>query len=109
VPKEDLTSAVAANSVGVNASRALGPALGGAAIVGLGIVSPFWINAVTNLGVLGALFWWRRPDTSNAVLPAERLGGAIEAGLRYARHSPAMRATLIRAAGFFLFAKDFRR
>jgi MFS family permease len=44
VPKEDLTSAVAANSVGVNISRAIGPALGGAAIAGLGIVSPFWIN-----------------------------------------------------------------
>jgi MFS family permease len=107
VPKEDLTSAVAANSVGVNASRALGPALGGAAIVGLGIVSPFWINAVANLGVLGALLWWRRPNPSNAVLPAERLGGAIEAGLRYARHSPAMRATLIKAAGFFLFAGTY--
>lgn len=107
VPKEDLTSALAANSVGVNVSRALGPALGGAAIVGLGIVSPFWINAVANFGVLGALLWWRRPNASNAVLPAERLGGAIEAGFRYTRHSPAMRATLIRAAGFFLFASTY--
>jgi MFS family permease len=104
VPKEDLTSAVAANSVGLNASRAIGPALGGAAIAGLGIVSPFWINAISNLRVLGALLWWRRPNSSNAVLPAERLSRAIEAGLRYARHSPALRATLIRAAGFFLFA-----
>ena len=107
VLKEDLTSAVAANSVGVNASRAIGPALGGAAIAGLGIVSPFWINAISNFGVLGALLWWRRPNSSNAALPAERLGGAIEAGLRYARHSPALRATLIRAAGFFLFASTY--
>src|SRR6201997_2811103 len=59
VPKENLTSAVAANSVGVNISRALGPALSGAAIAGLSIVSPFWINAISNLGVLGALLWWR--------------------------------------------------
>jgi predicted MFS family arabinose efflux permease len=107
VPREDLTSAVAANSVGVNISRAIGPALGGAAIAGLGIVSPFWINAIFNLGVLGALLWWRRPNSSNTVLPAERLGGAIEAGLRYARHSPALRATLIRAAAFFLFASTY--
>jgi MFS family permease len=106
VPKEDLTSAVAANSVGVNVSRAIGPALGGVAIAGLGIVSPFWINAISNLGVLGALLWWR-PNSSKAVLPAERLGGAITAGLRYARHSPALRATLIRAAGFFLFASAY--
>jgi len=106
VPKEDLTSAVAANSVGVNISRAIGPALGGAAIAGLGIVSPFWINAVSNLGVLGALLWWR-PSSSETTLPAERVGGAIVAGLRYTRHSPALRATLIRAAAFFLFASTY--
>src|SRR5579859_3783285 len=106
VPKDDLTSAVAANSVGVNISRAVGPALGGAAIAGLGIVAPFWINAISNLGVLGALMWWR-PNSSNTVLPAERLGGAVVAGLRYARHSPALRATLIRAAAFFLFASAY--
>jgi MFS family permease len=106
VPKEDLTSAVAANSVGVNISRALGPALGGAAIAGLGIVSPFWINAISNLAVVGALLWWR-PNSSKTALPAERVGGAIEAGLRYARHSPVLRATLIRAAAFFLFASTY--
>src|SRR5580692_1717554 len=107
VPKEDLTSAVAANSVGVNISRALGPALGGAAIAGLGIVSPFWINAISNLAVVGALLWWRPSNASNTALPAERVGGAIEAGLRYARHSPALRATLIRATAFFLFASTY--
>jgi MFS family permease len=106
VPKEDLTSAVAANSVGVNISRAIGPALGGAAIAGFGIVSPFWINAISNLAVLGALLWWR-PKSANTALPAERVGGAIEVGLRYARHSPALRATLIRAAAFFLFASTY--
>jgi MFS family permease len=107
VPKENLTSAVAANSVGVNISRALGPALSGAAIAGLGIVSPFWINAISNLGVLGALSWWRPSISSNTALPAEHVGGAIEAGLRYARHSPALRATLIRAAAFFVFASTY--
>ena len=56
--------------------------------------------------MLGVLLWWR-PNSSNAALPSERLGGAIAAGLRYARHSPALRATLIRAAGFFLFASAY--
>ena len=107
VPKDDLPSAVAANGVGINISRALGPALGGAAIAGLGIVSPFWINAISNLGVLGALLWWRQPNSSNTSLPAERVGGAIVAGLRYARHSPPLRATLIKAAAFFLFASTY--
>jgi len=107
VARSDLASAVAANSVGVNISRALGPALGGAAIASLGIVSPFWINAVSNLGVIGALLWWRPKTPTGTSLPAERFTGAIVAGLRYARHSPALRATLIKATGFFLFASAY--
>jgi MFS family permease len=101
VPREDLTSAVAANGLGVNASRALGPALGGAAIAGLGIVSPFWINAISNLAVIGALAWWRPAVASTSVLPAERFTGAVRAGLRYAANSPALRSTLMRAASAY--------
>jgi predicted MFS family arabinose efflux permease len=107
VPKNDLTSAVAANSVGVNISRALGPALGGVAIASLGILSPFWINAVSNLGVIGSLVWWKPAKATHTSLPAERFSGAVGAGLRYARNSPALRATLIKAAGFFLFASTY--
>jgi MFS family permease/quinol monooxygenase YgiN len=106
VPKDDLPAAVTANSVGVNISRALGPALAGAVIVTLGIVAPFWVNAISNLAVVGVLFWWR-PQTATKVLPAERVGEAIGAGLRYARNSPPLRATMIRAAGFFLFASAY--
>jgi MFS family permease len=107
VPRDDLTAAVAANSVGVNISRALGPALGGATIGAFGIVSPFWVNAISNLGVVGALLWWREAKGQNTLLPAERFGAAVGTGLRYARHSPPLRATLIRAAGFFLFASTY--
>ncbi len=46
---DDLPPAIAANSVGVNISRALGPALGGLMIVALGIAAPFWLNAICNV------------------------------------------------------------
>jgi len=107
VAKEDLPPAIAANSVGVNISRALGPALGGIAIAGLGIAAPFWINAISNLAVVGALVWWREAQASGTSLPAERFGRAISAGLRYARHNRHLRATLVRAVGFFLFASSY--
>ena len=55
VPKEELPSAVSANSVGFNLSRAVGPALAGAIIGPLGIAAPFVINAVSNFGVIGVL------------------------------------------------------
>src|SRR6202040_3347252 len=52
VPGDDLPAGIAANSVGVNISRAIGPAIGGAVIAALGIAAPFWVNAISNLGVV---------------------------------------------------------
>jgi MFS family permease len=107
VPKQDLHPAVAANSVGVNVSRAVGPALAGIMVSRLGIAAPFWFNAISNLGIIGALFWWRPPQTGARHLPVERFGSAIRAGFRHARNNPHLRATLIRGAGFFIFASAY--
>src|SRR5882724_3140910 len=87
VPRQDLHPAVAANSVGVNVSRAVGPALAGVIVAKLGIAAPFWFNAVSNLGIIGALMWWKPPQTDRGGLPTERFGNAIRAGLRYARYT----------------------
>jgi predicted MFS family arabinose efflux permease len=107
VPKQVLTAAVSANSVGINISRALGPALGGVIITGFGIAAPFWLNAVSNLVIIGALLWWRPPPTAPHRLPAERFVSAIVTGFRHARHNRHLRATLTRAVGFFLFASAY--
>jgi len=107
VPKDDLPAGIAANSVGVNISRAVGPALGGAMISAFGIVAPFWANAVSNLGIVGSLLWWRARRKPSSLLPAERFGQAIWTGLRYARHNRHLRSTLVRAVGFFLFASAY--
>jgi MFS family permease len=107
VAKNDLPAAIAINSVGVNISRALGPALGGIIIVALGIAAPFWINAISNVAVIIALLWWRVSKRSSTLLPAEHFGQAVWAGLRYARYNPHLRGTLMRAAGFFLFSSAF--
>jgi predicted MFS family arabinose efflux permease/quinol monooxygenase YgiN len=107
VPRPDLPAAIAANSVGVNISRALGPALGGAVTVAAGIAAPFWINAASNLATVGALVWWRAPPRTGSGLPAERFASAIRIGVRHARHNRALRATLVRAAAFFLFASAY--
>ena len=107
VPKRDLHAAIAANSVGFNVSRAIGPALGGALTAGFGITAPFWINAASNLGINGGLVWWHPPRRGASHLPAERFGRAIRTGLRYARHNRHLRATLLRAVGFFLFASAY--
>src|SRR5580658_5484921 len=46
VPRDELPAAIAANSAGVNVSRAIGPALGGLMISAYGVVAPFWVNAL---------------------------------------------------------------
>ena len=107
VSRQDLAPAITANSVGFNISRAIGPALGGAIIAGFGIAAPFWINTISNLGVVGALWWWRSPQREGERLPAERLANAVVAGLRYARYNRHLRATLMRAVGFFLFGSAY--
>ena len=107
VPKRDLLPAIAANSVGFNISRVIGPALGGALAAAFGIAAPFWINAASNLGVNAGLQWWRPPKRDRGRLPAERFFPAIRTGLRYARHNPHLHATLVRAIGFFVFASAY--
>jgi MFS family permease len=94
VPKEELRSAVALNGVGLNISRAIGPALAGLAIGALGMAAPYWINALSTFAVIAALIWWRPPQPIAQSLPAERFVNAIRSGLRYARYNPDLRGDL---------------
>jgi MFS family permease len=107
VPQPALTSAIAVNSVGVNISRVLGPALTGVIILGFGVAAPFWLDAVSNLGVIAVIFTWCPRGAPRGTLPAERLMGAMRIGLRYVRNNRRMRATLARSLGFFLFASAY--
>ena len=107
VPKQDLPGAVAANSVGINVSRAIGPALGGIIVAAFGIAAPFWLDAVSNIGVIAALIWWRAPKKSDSPLPPEPFGSAVRTGLRYARYNSYLSATLIRTTAFFVFGSAY--
>jgi len=107
VPKPELPGAVALNSLGINISRAVGPAIGGFLVSALGFGPPFWVDACSNAGVIAALFRWRRPARAGASLPRERIGSALRVGLRHARYNPHLSATLIRAAAFFVSASAY--
>lgn len=102
VDKQALPGAIALNSLGVNISRAIGPALGGVIIASAGTPAVFALNALSVMAVLFVLFTWNRPETVH-MLPSEHFFGALKAGYRYTRHSPAMRLVVIRAVGFFIF------
>jgi MFS family permease/quinol monooxygenase YgiN len=107
VPKPELPSAIAANSVGINVSRAVGPALGGLMVVVFGIAAPFWVNAVSNVGVIAALIRWQPAKKGGPRLPPESFGQAMRSGLRHARYNASLRSTLVRTVAFFVFASAY--
>lgn len=102
VPRAQLRSAVALNSLGVNISRALGPALGGLVLTVWGLAPAYALDAASYVVTALALLWWRREVVASQS-PPEQMIGAMRAGLRYAWASPELKRVMLRGAGFFLF------
>jgi MFS family permease len=83
VGPEDLTNAVGLNSVIVNMSRIVGPAIAGLLIWRVGLSLTFLVNAASFVAVLAALFLMRPAELH--LVPRMRAGrGQVRAGLRYA-------------------------
>jgi predicted MFS family arabinose efflux permease len=107
VPRNELSAAISLNSMGINISRAIGPALAGVLIVSLGVASPFLLNAVSILVIIAALIWWKPPEEQPRRLPPEHVLPATLSGIRFAMNNRELQLTMARAAGFFLFASAY--
>lgn len=101
VPRAQLASAVTANALAFNVARSVGPAIGGIVVAAAGAAVAFAINAVSYLGMIATLLWWRPTNVRNT-LPREPLGAAIAAGVRYVRLSPNLLRILARCLLFSL-------
>lgn len=84
VPPEDLPNAVALNSMTVNLTKIMGPALAGLIIAGLGPGACFLINGLSFLVVIWTLHAMRFPPEP-ARPPSPSLGRSILEGLAYVR------------------------
>src|SRR2546425_2861699 len=102
VPPDELPAAVTLSSVSYNLARAVGPALAGLIIAVAGPAAVFLLNAIAFLYVIIVLFRWH-PAPHRAVLPAERLIGAMRTGVRFVQNSPEMQTVLIRTFFFIVF------
>ncbi|TCK30861.1 putative MFS family arabinose efflux permease [Ancylobacter aquaticus] len=103
VPRGELKSAVALNSLGINIARSIGPAVGGLLLAAFGAAVTYGADVASYVFVIAALLWWKRPVATQDEL-SEHFGGAFRAGLRYARSSRELHVVLLRAAVFFAFA-----
>lgn len=101
VPRAQLASAVTANALAFNVARSVGPAIGGIIVAVAGAAVAFAINAVSYVGMIATLLWWRPAQVRNP-LPREPLGAAIAAGVRYVRLSPNLLRILARCLLFSL-------
>lgn len=109
VGRRELPNAVALNSSLFNASRIMGPGIGGLIIASTGVGICFLINAASFLAVLGGLLMMR-PEELHPVARAERgdtLVHAIGDGLRYVRRTPETRMILIMLLVVATFGVNF--
>ncbi len=87
VRREDLTPAVAINSIIFNTARFIGPAIAGVVIAAFGLSVAFAINAVSFLATIVALAVIRIPATEHVSKHRMTVMGDLLLGLRYtARH-----------------------
>jgi predicted MFS family arabinose efflux permease len=87
-------------------TRVLGGALAGLMIHTFGLWSPFFLDAVSYVGVIVALLAMRT-DELHAQRKAEREPGLVRAGLRYIWSSQALRVPLVVMLLVYLFTFNF--
>lgn len=69
----------------------------------LGVATTYLFDVASDLLVIAALLWWKRKAAADDVL-REHFGGALRAGLRFARASRPLRQVLLLAFLFFALA-----
>ena len=105
VRPDDLQSAIALNAIGINVSRAIGPAIAGVLVAFVGAWLVFVLNALSYIAIIAVLLQWRR-EHKKSTLPAERFVSAIRVGMRFVMHTRALQIVLVRGAAFFVFASS---
>jgi MFS family permease len=95
VPKEDLSNAVALNSVAFNVTKVIGPAVGGWLISLFGTGGNFLVQGCAYIAVLASVWRMNVPPVERREGKQESVWENLVGGLSYARRSPALFALLI--------------
>jgi len=105
VPRADLPSAIGLNSSAFNAARIVGPSLAGFLVATVGEGLCFLLNSLSFLAVLACLLAIRVTTKINTA--QQSMTAFLTEGLRYARHTPHVRAVLALIAVLSLTAMPY--
>jgi MFS family permease len=103
VSRVEVPRAVALNAVAFNVARAVGPALAGGLAAWVGSGSTLLAGALFFVLMLVAVRGWKKRDLALPGVP-ETLFSGVQSGMRYVRHTPAMRSLVIRNVNFSICA-----
>lgn len=103
VGKEDLMNAVALNSAIFNGARIIGPAIGGLAMDLFGPAMAFFLNGVSYLFVMAALFAIKVQETPSTS-KQRNFRADISEGIAFARQTPLVQDTLLMVGLVGVFA-----
>lgn len=107
VGRDELPNAVGLNSVVMNSSRVVGPAIGGIVISVVGLAPCFFFNGASYLAVLLAL-WMMSADQLRPVAIVPRAKGQLREGFRYVWSDRMVRTPLVMMAVIGTLAFNFQ-
>lgn len=103
VPREDLTNAIALNSIMFNGGAVVGPAVAGFTYAAFGPVWCFAINGISFLAVIAALFFMKLPPLPTLPKQASAMKD-IFVGVKFAMSNDTIRMLLVSLAVYNIFA-----
>jgi MFS family permease len=105
VPKKDLAGAISLNSVSMNVSRVIGPAIGGVLYVFIGASWVFVLNAATYVFIMIGITWVQVPKVEK--IHGESGLEKILGGFRYVRRDPVVWRAVSTVFLFSMFCMPF--
>lgn len=105
--KEDLTNAIALNSMSFNLARIIGPSIAGIIMGYFGIASCFFINSISFAAVLVSLFFIKPIAMHSKIKKETKVIKEIIEGLKYIYHKDILFYTVIVVAIVGTFAPNF--
>lgn len=106
VPREAMSSAVTMNSVSVRSGGFIGPSIAGLALAYGGYSLPFFINAVSFVAMLTALFMMKLPKKDDAPVKHPSIRKGMSEGVFFVWRTPFLRMALLLELATGLFGHN---